>query len=130
MAAGDNPAFAGRAPSTPPTNPASLILWAVRTKRISAARAGYYAREVAARRDVSVLRDLVVPPEAPDVTAHSWQIALDQVHSALDSVDWDATNTERTSLIDQGDGADASALDWAQMFGPTSARRCRAEGGE
>lgn len=51
---------------------------------------------------------------------------MEQVHSALDSIDWSQSNTERTSLIEQGDGAEAAAnaeYDEARpfLFGPKSA---------
>jgi hypothetical protein len=124
---GPRPAFTGSPPAKPPRHPASLILWAVRTGRISARRAGWYPAEAAAGRDVSVLRDLVVPPGAEPVSAHAWDVAIQTVHNALDSINWTDSNTSQTSLVQQGDGAEAAAnaeYDDARpfLFGPASAQ--------
>jgi hypothetical protein len=76
---------------------------------------------------VSILRDLVVPPGAEPVSAHAWDVALQQVHSVLDSIDWSATNTEQTRMVQQGDSVDAAADEEYERerpfrFGPTSAQ--------
>jgi hypothetical protein len=47
-----------------PTRPSDLVAWAVRTRRVSAARGGWYLRRAADGADVSVLASLAPAPAA------------------------------------------------------------------
>jgi hypothetical protein len=120
----DGPAFAaGPPPSAPrhPAHPATLTLWALRTGRIPPTAVSRYLAMASRGESVEILRSLAIPYGTEPVSAHAWDKAMEQVHSVLDSIDWDKTNTTKTTLIERGDSlpdADASAAEWDSIFGP------------